>query len=81
MKYISDEQEAKLVAMFSEKGWNLVDHRVSFTKNHSNPDLLGKSGIIKKVKNEIASIEIDRNIINIPFTDILNNTEAKVHRN
>jgi len=76
---ISDEQESELMNIFSERGWNLVDHRVEFYEN-PNKNLSGKSGTIKSVKSEVATVDIDGKEYQVPFNELLDKNLAKIYR-
>jgi len=66
--------------MFSEKGWNLEGRKIEIYNSHSNKDIAGKSGIIKKVKSEIATIDLDGIEADVPFSEIYQNKDAKIFR-
>ena len=78
---LSDEQEKELLSLFSEKGWNLADKKIDFLNNFPNKEIAGKSGMIKSVKNEVATVLIDNLEYRIPFTQILDKTICKIHKN
>ena len=63
-------EEAELLKVFSEKGWNFVGKSVEFFTGFPKQEIAGKIGTIKSVKDEVATIEVDGENYSIPFTQL-----------
>jgi hypothetical protein len=80
IKKFGEYSEQDMINLFSEKGWNFIDKKVDFKDAHNNKKIAGKSGVIKSVKNEIATIDIEGEEYKLPFEDFYKNKDAKIHR-
>src|ERR1035437_2792554 len=79
------DKESELMGMFSEKGWNLVNKEVFFTHRYPNRALAGRSGFIRKVKDNVAYIAFSDNNQNdermeipVPFSQFYKNPEVEI---